>query len=73
MYEKLADELAFYEYNRANCERIGSPDIAEYWQAKIYGLSRGIQIATGSYPAAICHGETVKVHIGEFHAVKFFD
>lgn len=72
MLEKFAQELAFYEYMRCDCLRLKGSESAEYWDAKYYGLARGIEIATGYYPCAICHGESVEIHIGEYQAVKFF-
>ena len=72
MLEKFAQELAFYEYMRCDCLRLKGSESAEYWDAKYHGLARGIEIATGHYLAAICCGESVKVYIGEYQAVKFF-
>lgn len=83
MFEKFAQELAFYEYMRSDCIRISKMQVdrnavmdclkhADYWDAKYHGLARGIEIATGYYPCAICHGESVEIHIGEYQAVKFF-
>lgn len=72
MLEKFAQELAFYEYMRCDCLRLKGSESAKYWDAKYHGLARGIEIATAHYPAAICCGESVKVYIGEYQAVKFF-
>lgn len=72
MYEKFAQELAFCEYMRFECQRLNVSKSAEYWKAKYYGLARAIEIATGDYPCAICHGKSVDVYIGDYHSVKFF-
>lgn len=72
MFEKFAQELAFYEYMRSDCQRLKATKSADYWDAKYHGLARGIEIATGYYPSAICHGESVEVYIGDYRAVKFF-
>lgn len=72
MLEKFAQQLAFYEYMRYDCQRLKALEAADYWDAKYHGLARGIEIATGHYPIAICYGERVKVLIGEYRAVKYF-
>lgn len=72
MFEKFAQELAFYEYMRFDCQRLNVSQSADCWDAKYHGLAHGIEIATGHYPCAICHGESVEVHIGDYQAVKFF-
>lgn len=74
MYANFARELAFYEYMRSEAQRLhaerGSID---YWDAKYHGLARGIEIATGFYPIAICYGDNVEVHIGDYQAIKSFN
>lgn len=72
MFEKFAGELAVYEYNYHESVRLKARQSADYWNAKYHGLARDIEIATGYYPSAICHGESVEVHIGDYQAVKFF-
>lgn len=73
MYAKLARELAFYEYMRSDCQRLHADrEKVEYWDAKYHGLARGIEIVTGFYPIAICHGDSVEVHIGNYQAIKYF-
>lgn len=72
MYDEFAQELAFCEYMHCECYSLGQTDLADYWEAKYYGLARGIEIATGHYPAVLCHDGKIDVHIGDYKAAKFF-
>lgn len=73
MYAKLARELAFYEYMRSECQRVlVDREKIDYWNAKYHGFASAVEIVTGYYPIAICHGDSVEVHIGNYQAIKYF-